>query len=106
MVLWTRISSSAPSSCIVSLFRILVCQPSIMLMNYFITMKSCAWSPERPRQAEQWAQVTLMMFNKSKCKVLLESHSNPHYWESQNFRGWKRPLEIESKGPARADTLQ
>jgi len=28
---------------------------------------------------EQWAQVNLMRFNKSKCKVLHLSQSNPHY---------------------------
>ena len=28
---------------------------------------------------EQWGQVNLMTFNKSKCKVLHLSHGNPHY---------------------------
>ena len=35
--------------------------------------------PERPRQAEQWAQENLMTFNKAKCKVLHLGHIKPHY---------------------------
>ena len=35
--------------------------------------------PERPKQSEQWAQVNLMTFNKSKCKILHIGQGNSHY---------------------------
>ena len=45
---------------------------------------------------EQWAQVNLMRFNKSKCKILHLSQGNPHY---QYTRGYER---IENS-PAKKD---
>ena len=37
------------------------------------------WHPERPGQAEQCAQVSLLRLNRSKCEVLHLGRGNPHW---------------------------
>ena len=49
------------------------------LWNVVNTTKGQEAIQRHPDRLEQWAQMNLIRFNKSKCKVLHLGHGNPHY---------------------------
>ena len=92
MYRWRLAMSSVPQEAILKqvLFNILINDINsgikCTLIKFADDTKLCGrhaqgtgCQPEIPRQAEQWVQMRLVRFSKSKCKVLNLDHGNSYY---------------------------